>query len=86
MRPSLRCAVQAATKAPFQRVGSTSFIGLGRMGYQMALNLFSKQYKQAKDSRFVVCDVVPDATRSFCAEFTSQFPDAQISIASTPEE
>jgi 3-hydroxyisobutyrate dehydrogenase len=82
----LRCAVQAATKIPFPRADSTSFIGLGRMGYQMALNLFSKQYKQANNSHFVVCDVVPDAARSFCFEFTSQYPDAYITIASTPEE
>lgn len=86
MLPSLRCAMQAATKIPLQRANSTSFIGLGRMGYQMALNLFSKQYKQSNNSRFVVCDVVPDAARSFCAEFTSQYPNAHVTIASTPEE
>ena len=52
----------------------------------MALNLFSKQYQQAQDSRFIVCDVIPDATRSFCSEFTTQYPDAQIGIAATPKE
>lgn len=78
--------MQVASKLPFKRSTSTSFIGLGRMGYQMGLNLFSQQYQQAKDTRFVVCDVIPDAARSFCAQFTAQYPDANISIAATPEE
>jgi hypothetical protein len=87
MRPSLR-NLQATARA-IPRAKSTSFIGLGRMGYQMAYNLFSKQYLQANGSEppsFVVCDAVPDSARAFCLEFSQQYPDAQISIASTPEE
>jgi len=52
----------------------------------MAYNLFSKQHVKESDSRFVVCDVVPDASRAFCAEFMKQYPNAQLSIADTPEE
>jgi 3-hydroxyisobutyrate dehydrogenase len=56
------------------------------MGYQMAYNLFSKQYLQANDSGFIVCDAIPDAARAFCEEFTNQYPDAQISIATSVDE
>jgi len=86
MRPTLR-TMQAASKALHRhREASTSFIGLGRMGYQMALNLFSKQYKEDTSARFVVCDALPDSARSFCETFSSQHPEAHISIAANPEE
>ena len=77
---------QAANRG-LVRSRTTSFIGLGRMGYQMAYNLFSKQHiAKENDSRFIVCDVVPDASRAFCTEFMKQYPNAQLSIADTPEE
>jgi len=56
------------------------------MGYQMAYNLFSKRYAQADTERFVVCDAMPEASRSFCEEFSRQYPGSQIVIANTPEE
>lgn len=84
MRPTFRC-LQAINQG-LLRSRTTSFIGLGQMGYQMAYNLFSKQYAKESDSHFIVCDVVPDASRAFCAEFTKQYPNAQLSIAGTPEE
>lgn len=56
------------------------------MGYQMAYNLFSKRYAQVNSESFVVCDVMPEASHSFCEEFSRQYPGSQISIASTPEE
>ncbi|KAF8969876.1 3-hydroxyisobutyrate dehydrogenase [Flammula alnicola] len=84
MRPSFR-NLQAATKA-IPRAKSTSFIGLGRMGYQMAYNLFSKQYVQNNELGFVVCDAMPDSARTFSEEFSKHFPGARISIATTPEE
>ena len=83
MRSSLRCL--QATNRGLVRSRTTGFIGLGRMGYQMAYNLFSKQHAKENDSCFIVCDVVPDASRAFCAEFMNQYPNAQISIADTPE-
>ena len=83
MRSTLRCL--QATCSGLARSRTTSFIGLGRMGYQMAYNLFSKQHAKENDSRFIVCDVVPDASRAFCAEFMNQYPNAQLSIADTPE-
>jgi len=84
MRSTFRCL--QATNRGLSRSRTTSFIGLGRMGYQMAYNLFSKQYVKEKDSRFVVCDIVPDASRAFRAEFMKQYPNAQLSIVDTPEE
>ncbi|KAF5330671.1 hypothetical protein D9619_005886 [Psilocybe cf. subviscida] len=84
MRPSVQC-LQALSRA-IPRSKSTSFIGLGRMGYQMAYNLFSKQYLQANESGFIVCDALPDTARAFCEDFTRQYPDAQISIAATVDE
>ncbi|KAF8797846.1 hypothetical protein BYT27DRAFT_7123847 [Phlegmacium glaucopus] len=84
MRSTFRCL--QATNRGLSRSRATSFIGLGRMGYQMAYNLFSKQHVKEKDWRFVICDVVPDASRAFRAEFMKQYPNAQLSIADTPEE
>lgn len=85
MKPSIR-AFQAATSHAFSRSKSTSFIGLGRMGYQMAYNLFSKQYIQDNSAQFVVCDTNPDAANAFSSSFTSKFPGAVISYAETPEQ
>lgn len=68
------------------RPKSVSFIGLGRMGSEMAFNLFSKKFAQASDTHFVICDAIPDASKSFCETFISQFPGAKIGIAATPEE
>ncbi|KAF9072971.1 NAD binding domain of 6-phosphogluconate dehydrogenase-domain-containing protein [Rhodocollybia butyracea] len=80
MKASLRLLNAVAFGRSSQRSKSTSFIGLGRMGQEMAYNLFSKQFAQSKDSQFVVCDAV---LRAF---FIKQFPGAKIDIAGTPEE
>lgn len=56
------------------------------MGYEMAFNLFSKQHALASDSQFVICDAVPASTTRFRDAFMAQFPGAQLSIASSPEE
>lgn len=71
---------------PLFRNKSISFIGLGRMGYEMAYNLFSKTYAEANDSHFVVCDAVQETSQKFCSSFLTQFPRARIGIATTPEE
>jgi len=68
------------------RTKSISFIGLGRMGSEMAFNLFSKKLAEANDSQFLICDAVSDNARSFRENFLTQFPGAQIRIATTPEE
>ncbi|KAF8636725.1 hypothetical protein AX17_003528 [Amanita inopinata Kibby_2008] len=56
------------------------------MGYEMAYNLFSKQYAAANDARFVVCDAVPESAQRFCQSLAIQFPNARLEIASTPDE
>ncbi|KAG6909835.1 hypothetical protein DXG01_015108 [Tephrocybe rancida] len=84
MRPSVRC-LKALERIQL-RHKSTSFIGLGRMGHEMALNLFSKQFTNDVEAHFVVCDAIPDSARAFAEKFLGQFPAAKIAIASTPEE
>ncbi|KAG7452818.1 3-hydroxyisobutyrate dehydrogenase [Guyanagaster necrorhizus] len=67
------------------RSKSTAFVGLGRMGSEMAYNLFSKQQAQEGDSHFVVCDAVPERADLFCRDFLFKFPDAKIHTALTPD-
>jgi 3-hydroxyisobutyrate dehydrogenase len=68
------------------RSKSISFIGLGRMGSEMAFNLFSKTCAVSKDSQLVVCDAMPDAVHSFRQKLLSLFPTARLRVAATPEE
>lgn len=68
------------------RATSISFVGLGRMGSEMAFNLFSKRYALGKESGFVVCDAVPEAALAFTTNFQSQFPGSQVRVVNTPEE
>ncbi|KAJ7261396.1 3-hydroxyisobutyrate dehydrogenase [Mycena haematopus] len=84
MKASLRC-LQSVHRLSM-RPKSTSFVGLGRMGSEMAYNLFSKQFAKKPDSHFVVCDAVPEAASAFCQNFTAAFPGSNIEIVATPEE
>ncbi|KAJ3865070.1 NAD binding domain of 6-phosphogluconate dehydrogenase-domain-containing protein [Lentinula novae-zelandiae] len=84
MKTSLRL-LNAIGRAS-SRSQSTSFIGLGRMGHEMAYNLFSKQFAQANESEFVVCDAIPECAQSFRSNFMKQYPGAKINVANTPEE
>lgn len=81
MRPTLRVLDRRAVRSK-----STAFIGLGRMGSEMAYNLFSKKFAQFPDSHFVVCDAVPDSAVTFRQNLLSQLPGASIDIVETPEE
>lgn len=56
------------------------------MGYQMAYNLFSKQYAECHDQQFVLCDALPESAQSFATSFTNAHPNAKITIASNPQE
>ncbi|RPD65982.1 3-hydroxyisobutyrate dehydrogenase [Lentinus tigrinus ALCF2SS1-7] len=81
--PQLLRAVGAAV----QRQKSISFIGLGRMGAEMAYNLFSQTHVQTHGTtRFVVCDAREPTSTAFAHNFTTQFPGAQIEVANTPAE
>ncbi|KAF9452843.1 3-hydroxyisobutyrate dehydrogenase [Macrolepiota fuliginosa MF-IS2] len=84
MRPTVRWLQQLEHSA--HRVKSTSFIGLGRMGSEMAYNLFSKQYTQSEEYRFVICDALPESANAFRHNFLTQFPGANLKIVDTPAE
>ena len=79
MRPTCRIFAHSRAK-------SISFVGLGRMGSEMAYNLFSKRFIETHDARFVVCDAIPAAAARFTDNFQKRFPEAHIKIAATPEE
>lgn len=81
MRPTLRTFDSRVLRSK-----STAFIGLGRMGSEMAYNLFSKKIAQSADSHFIVCDAVPESAVTFRRHFLSRFPGASIDIVRTPEE
>ncbi|OSD01667.1 3-hydroxyisobutyrate dehydrogenase [Trametes coccinea BRFM310] len=85
MRPTpylLRAVVSAA-----QRKNSVSFIGLGRMGSEMAYNLFSRTLVESNGAaRFVVCDAREETSHAFVKNFSAQFPGAQVQVATTPAE
>jgi 3-hydroxyisobutyrate dehydrogenase len=68
------------------RAKSIGFIGLGRMGSEMAFNLFSKTFAEAHDSQFIICDTVPESTRTFRHAFLERYPAASVHIALTPGE
>lgn len=60
----------------------------GRMGYEMANNLFSKVIlHQSSDYTFNVCDASPDTAERFKAEFIQRFPAVKsVNIVSSPQE
>lgn len=84
MRPTVR-ALQSLERQAV-RARSTAFIGLGRMGSEMAFNLFSKKFAESPDANFVVCDALPSSATSFRQNFLAQFPGANIDVVPTPEE
>jgi 3-hydroxyisobutyrate dehydrogenase len=82
MRPTTSILSQAS----LSRAKSITFIGLGRMGSEMAYNLFSKRITESRDHRFVVCDAVPEAATRFTDNFRKQFHAANITVATGLEE
>ena len=85
MRPTLRL-LQIATNGS-QRQRTVSFVGLGRMGSEMAFNLFSRRLVESNGAaRFIVCDAREATSAGFAHNFMQQFPGAQIEVANTPAE
>ncbi|KAI6110047.1 3-hydroxyisobutyrate dehydrogenase [Pisolithus sp. B1] len=84
MKPTFR-ALRALHRCT-TRARTTAFIGLGRMGSEMAHNLFLNKLSESPDSEFVVCDAIPDSAASFRRSFLSRFPEARIEVVNTPEE
>ncbi|KAI0703576.1 3-hydroxyisobutyrate dehydrogenase [Cytidiella melzeri] len=69
------------------RQQTTAFIGLGRMGNEMAFNLFSRTLVESGGgARFVVCDAREESAASFVTNFRHHFPGARIEIVASPAE
>ena len=85
MRPTTR--LLQAVVGGVQRQKSISFIGLGRMGSEMAYNLFSRTLVETHGTtRFVVCDAREATSTAFAHNFLHHFPGANITIANTPAQ
>ena len=85
MRPSPRLLRAVAANA--QRQKSISFIGLGRMGSEMAYNLFSRTLVESGGAaRFVVCDAREQSATDFVNNFHTHFPGAKIEVMTSPAE
>jgi 3-hydroxyisobutyrate dehydrogenase len=88
MRTTARLLGQVAPS----RAKSISFVGMGRMGSEMAYNLFSKRIAPADSGapsgnyRFVVCDAVPEAAARFADNFRKQFRGANVTVVADPKE
>ncbi|KAI0256492.1 NAD binding domain of 6-phosphogluconate dehydrogenase-domain-containing protein [Lactifluus subvellereus] len=82
----MRSTTRILRQASHPRAKSVSFVGLGRMGSEMAYNLFSKRFAEASDFQFAVCDAIPEAATRFVENFRMQFPGAHITVAANPEE
>jgi len=82
----MRSTARILSRASCSRAKSITFVGLGRMGSEMAYNLFSKRIAESSDFRFVVCDAVPEAAARFTDNFRKQFHAANISVATDLEE
>lgn len=63
------------------RAKAVAFIGLGRMGSEMARNLLSKSREL---SAFVVCDHSSDAVNSFVTSLAN--PQPKVIVTETPGE
>ncbi|KAI9452323.1 3-hydroxyisobutyrate dehydrogenase [Russula earlei] len=79
-------AAHTLNHASRSRAKSISFIGLGRMGSEMAYNLFSNRMADTSHFRFVVCDAVPETASRFSDNFRKHFRGANIAVAANPEE
>ncbi|KAF9239679.1 3-hydroxyisobutyrate dehydrogenase [Melanogaster broomeanus] len=86
MKPTLRALRALDRRARAVRAKSTAFIGLGRMGSEMAHNLFSKKFAESADSQFVVCDAVPESAVTFCRTFCRSSLVRTSTSLQTPEE
>lgn len=61
-------------------------VGLGRMGSEMAYNLFASVHAENPEADFVVCDAFPEAAGRFCQNLIHNFPAAKLAVATTPQE
>ena len=89
MRPTVRLLAPLAGVSNASRGRTTGFIGLGRMGYEMAFNLFSKTLVESGEraaARFVVCDARQETAVQFAHAFNAHFPGATIEVLASPAQ
>lgn len=87
MRPTLRLLNVATHAHDALRARTTGFVGLGRMGYEMAYNLFSRTLVETNGAaQFVVCDAREDITNAFVKNFNNHFPGAKVDVLTSPAE
>ena len=87
MRPTSRLLYAVTHANDATRARTTGFIGLGRMGYEMAYNLFSQTLVESGGSaRFVVCDAREESSVMFVKNFNGHFPGAKIEVMTSPAE
>ncbi|KAJ3481563.1 hypothetical protein NLI96_g7589 [Meripilus lineatus] len=72
---------------PVSRANTTAFIGLGRMGFEMAYNLFSHTLVDGDGSaNFVVCDAREESAIAFAQNLVNQFPGAKVDVVTSPAD
>ncbi|EMD38564.1 hypothetical protein CERSUDRAFT_113742 [Gelatoporia subvermispora B] len=86
MKPTIRL-LQAFSSSAVYRPHTLGFVGLGRMGSEMAYNLFSRTLVESGGSaRFVVCDARQEVAEHFVRNIGGQFPGAKVDVLGTPAE
>ncbi|KAF9792476.1 3-hydroxyisobutyrate dehydrogenase [Thelephora terrestris] len=67
---------------PANRSNNVAFIGLGRMGYEMATNLWKKKFAQNSSGELIVCDARQEVAMRFVEETNGR----SASFVKTPRE
>lgn len=72
----------ASGTIPANRSNNVAFIGLGRMGYEMATNLWRKRFAQNGNGELIVCDARQEVAMRFLEETSGK----RASFVKTPRE
>jgi len=62
------------------------FVGLGQMGYPMAMNLLRKTAAERNPGTFMIYDVNPLSLSRFMNEAETSVPGANVSVALHPKD
>ena len=72
----------ASGTIPANRSDNVAFIGLGRMGYEMATNLWKKKFADKNSGELIVCDARQEVAMRFVEEASGK----SASFVKTPRE
>ena len=72
----------ASGTTPADRSNNVAFIGLGRMGYEMATNLWKKKFAGKSTGELIVCDSRQEVAMRFVEEANGR----RASFVKTPRE